>query len=87
MTYSPNRQLHFVLVGEFRKMGKSTAEAVLKKLGAAVDSKVTANTNYLVVGAPGAGQETLDDTDAVRTAKELGIRMITEEQLASFTRY
>ena len=87
MTYSPNRQLHFVLVGEFRKLGKSTAEAVLKKLGAAVDARVTATTNYLVVGAPGAGQETLDDTDAVRTAKELGIRQITEEQLASFCRY
>ena len=87
LTYSPNRQLHFVLVGEFRKMGKSTAEALLKKLGAAVENKVTANTNYLVVGAPGAGQESLDDTDAVKTAKDLGIRMITEEQLASFCRY
>jgi hypothetical protein len=87
LTYSPNRQLHFVLVGEFRKMGRTTAEAVLKKLGAAVDSKVTANTNYVVVGAPGPGQETLDDTDAVRTAKDLGIRMITEEQLAAFSRY
>jgi hypothetical protein len=87
LTYSPNRQLHFVLVGEFRKMGRSTAESLLKKLGAAVDAKVTANTNYVVVGAPGPGQETLDDTDAVRTAKDLGIRMITEEQLAAFSRY
>lgn len=87
LTYSPNRQLRFVLVGEFKKMGKSTAESVLKKLGAAVDSKVTAMTNYVVVGAPAAGQESLDDTDAVKTAKDLGIRMITEEQLSSFCRY
>lgn len=87
LTYSPNRQLHFVLVGEFRKMGRSTAESLLKKLGAAVDSRVTANTNYVVVGGPAAGQESLDDTDAVKTARELGIRMITEEQLASFCRY
>lgn len=87
LTYSPNRQMHFVLVGDFKKMGRSQAEAVLKKLGAAVDGKVTADTNYLVVGVPGPGQETLDDTDAVKAAKDLGIRMITEEQLASFTRY
>ena len=26
-------------------------------------------------------------TDAVKTAKDLGVRMITEEQLGSFTRY
>jgi hypothetical protein len=87
ITYSPNRQLHFVLVGEFRKMGRSTAEAMLKKLGAVVDTKVTAFTNYVVEGGPAAGQESLDDTDAVKTAKELGIRRITEEQLASFCRY
>jgi BRCA1 C Terminus (BRCT) domain len=87
LTYSPSRQIHFALVGDFKKMGRSQAEAVLKKLGAAVDSRVTAETNYLVVGVPAAGQESLDDTDAVKTAKDLGIRMITEEQLALFTRY
>jgi hypothetical protein len=87
LVYSPNRQLHFALVGEFKKMGRSQAEALLKKLGAAVDSKVTAETNYVVVGVPAAGQESLDDTDAVKTAKDLGIRQITEEQLGSFTRY
>lgn len=87
LTYSPNRQMHFVLVGDFKKMGRSQAEAVLKKLGAAVDNRVTADTNFLVVGLPAAGQESLDDTDAVKAAKDLGIRMITEEQLASFCRY
>ena len=87
LTYSPNRVLHFALVGDFKKMGRSQAEAVLIKLGAKVDAKVTADTNFLVVGVPGTGQESLDDTDAVKTAKDLGIRMITEEQLSAFTRY
>jgi hypothetical protein len=89
LTYSPTRQLHFVLIGDFKKMGRSTAEALLKKLGAVVDSKVTSETNFLVVGSPAAGQaaDALDDTEAVKTAKELGIRMITEEQLGSFPRY
>lgn len=86
-TFSPNRKIHFVLVGEFKKMGRSQAEAVLGRLGAVVDSKVTAETNYLVVGAPGAGQENLDESEPVKAAKDLGIRQITEEQLASFCRY
>ena len=46
---------------------------------------MTASTNYLVVG-DFAGAN-LDDNPAVKAAKDLGIRMITEEQLASFTRY
>lgn len=87
LTFSPNRKLHFVIVGDLKKMGRSSAEAVLRRLGAVVDAKVSAETNYLVVGAPAPGQETLDDTEAVKTARDLGIRMITEEQLASFTRY
>ncbi len=87
LTYSPNRKLHFVLVGDFKKMGKSQAEAVLKRLGAVVDAKVTAETNYVVVGAAPAGADNLDDNDAVKAAKELSIRMITEDALSSFCRY
>jgi len=70
-----------------QKMGRSQAEAVLTKLGAVVDTKVTAETNYLVVGVPASGQDSLDDTEAMKTAKDLNIRQITEEQLSSFTRY
>jgi NAD-dependent DNA ligase len=86
VTYSPSRKLHFVLVGEFRKMGRSMVETRLKQLGAIVDDRVTTETHYVVEGAPGAGQESLEDTDAVKSAKEFGIRILTEEQLASFTR-
>ena len=87
LTYSPNRKLHFVLVGDFKKMGKSQAEAVLKRLGAVVDAKVTSETNYVVVGAAPAGTESMDDNEAVKAAKDLNIRMITEDALSSFTRY
>jgi hypothetical protein len=87
LTYSPNRQLHFALVGDFKKMGRSQVEALLKKLGASVDARVSSETNYLVVGATPAGAESMDDNPEVKSAKDLGIRMITEEQLASFTRY
>jgi hypothetical protein len=87
LTYSPTRKLHFVLVGDFKKMGKSQAEALLKRLGAAVDAKVTAETHYVVVGAAPAGAESMDDNEAVKAAKDLGIKMITEDALASFCRY
>ena len=83
MTYSPNRKLHFVLVGDFKRLGRSQVEAVLTKLGAVVDPKVTVETNYVVVGAG----DNLEESEPVKTAKDLGIRQITEEQLATFTRY
>lgn len=81
--YSPNRQLRFSLVGEFRKMGRSQAEARLKQLGAAVDAQVTTQTHYLVMG----GGENLEESDSYRRAKEYGITILTEEALSSFTLY
>jgi hypothetical protein len=85
-TYSPNRKLHFVLIGDFKKMGRSMVEARLKALGAIVDDKVTAETHYLVEGLPAQGQN-LEDNEEHKHAKELGIRIITEDQLASFTKF
>lgn len=85
-TYSPNRVMHFALIGEFRKMGRAQAEARLKALGAQVDSQVTSETHYLVVGAPPAG-ENLEDSDAYKAARQFGVTPITEAQLASFTLY
>jgi len=85
LTYSPNHPIHFVIAGDMKKMGRSTAEAVLKKLGAVVDSTVTSSTNYLIVGDFGAAN--MDDNVSVKAAKDLGVRIITEEQLGSFTRY
>jgi hypothetical protein len=76
LTYSPNRKLHFTLIGDFKRMGRSQVEAVLRKLGASVDDKVTSETNYLVVGVPASGQN-LEETEQWKAA----------EQLASFARY
>lgn len=86
-TYSPERQLHFYLLGEFTKMGVSQAAARLEQLGAQVDDEVTTMTHYLVLGTPGPGGDALEATDAYMKAKQYGIKIITEEQLASFTRY
>jgi len=81
--YSPNRQLRFVLLGDFRKMGRSQAEARLKSLGAAVDANVSSLTHYLVVG----GGENLEESEAYRRAKEFQVTILTEEALSSFTMY
>ncbi len=86
-TYSPNRRLHFYLLGEFNKMGVSQAAARLEQLGAEVDDEVTTMTHYLVLGTPGPGGDALEATDAYIKAKTYGIKVITEDQLASFTRY
>lgn len=85
-TYSPGRTIRFALIGEFRKMGRAQAEARLKQLGAGVDTVVTTETHYLVLGTPGAG-ETLEDSDAYKRAKEYGVQILTEAELASFTMY
>jgi NAD-dependent DNA ligase len=85
--YSKDRQYHFVLLGDFKKMGKAQAEAKLKSLGAAIDAKVGATTNYLVVGSPSAAGEVLEETDAWKLAKEYGITILTEDMLASMTMY
>jgi NAD-dependent DNA ligase len=86
LAYSPNRKMHFVLIGDFKKMGRSQAEALLRKLGAVVDDKVTSETNYLVVGLPASGQN-LEETEQYKAAKDLGTRILTEEQLGTFARY
>lgn len=86
LAYSPNRKIHFTLIGDFKKMGRSQAEALLRKLGAVVDDKVTSETNYLVVGMPASGQN-LEETEQYKAAKDLGTRILTEEQLGSFARY
>lgn len=86
ITYSPNRKMRFCLIGEFRKMGRSQAEKRLKDLGAAIDLAVSSETHYLVVGTPAAG-EVLEESDAWKRAKEFGIQMLTEGELASMTMY
>lgn len=84
--YSAERTLHFHLLGDFTKMGRSDAERRLQALGAKIDDSVVPTTHYVVVGNPSEGQ-VLEDTDAWRRAKEYNIPIITEAQLESFTRY
>lgn len=81
--YSPNRKMRFVLIGDFRKMGRSQAEARLRQLGASVDTQVSPETHYLVVGAI----ENAEENDDYKRAIEYGVTRITESQLASFTMY
>lgn len=84
LTYSPNRQMRFCLIGEFSKMGRAQMEARLKSLGAAVDTAVTPMTHYLVVGTAPAGED-LEQSDAYRKAREYGVEKLTETELAAFT--
>lgn len=87
LTYSPNEKLNFAFVGEFKKMGRGDAMARMKALGSAIHEKVLPTTHYLVVGTPSPGVENIEDTEHYRRAKEYGIKIITEDMLASFTRY
>lgn len=86
-TYSPDAKLSFAFVGEFSKMGRGDAMSKLKSLGADIHTSVQTNTHYLVVGSPGPGVESIEDTDAYRKAKQYGVKILTEAMLASFTRY
>ena len=66
-------------------MGRSQVEARLEALGAKVDDSVSTLTHYLVLGAPSAGGESLESSDAYKKAMQYGTTILTEAQLASFT--
>ena len=87
LTYNPAEKLNFVLIGRFKKYGRSDASKRLEQLGQNVDKSVGITTNYLVIGAPENEDDNLEDTDDYRRAKELGIRVITEKQLSTFLLY
>ena len=87
LTYNPGEKLNFVLIGRFKKYGRSDAAKRLEQLGQGIQSNVGISTDFLVVGAPETEDENLEDTDDYRRAKELGIRVITEKQLSTFLLY
>ena len=85
--YSPKETIHVALVGRFQKMGKSDAARRLQTLGVVVDDKVTINTTYLVVGAPEAEGQPIEETAEYKTAELYGIPRISERELGKFTMY
>jgi NAD-dependent DNA ligase len=87
LTYNPDEKLSFVLIGRFKKYGRSDAAKRIQQLGQTVQDMVSIDTHYLVMGAPESEDQNLEDTDAYKKAKELGVKIITERQLSSFLRY
>ncbi len=73
----PLQGLTFVLTGTLTSMGRTQAAAALRAKGANVADAVSKKTTYLVAG---------ENTGATKTAKaaELGIKVISEEDLLKF---
>ena len=63
----------FVLTGRLETLSRPEAEEQLRRAGAAVTSSVSKKTTYLVAGADAGSKEA--------RARDLGTRIITEEQL------
>ena len=87
LAYNADQKLNFVLLGRFQKYGRSDAMKRLEQIGQGVQKHVDIYTNYLVLGAPQGEDQSLEDTEDYRRAKELGIRVITEKQLSTFLLY
>jgi hypothetical protein len=87
ISYNPEEQIHFFLLGRFDKFGKSDAARRLGELGALVDKSVGVETDFLVIGSPETEEENLRESDEYRRAVELGVKVITEAQLSQFLNY
>jgi hypothetical protein len=86
--YNPNKVLRFYILGRLSKYGKTEATALLERLGNKVDSEITVETDYLILGVKAnANDPELQDTPEYKKAKEYGLRILTERELEAFTRY
>ncbi len=86
--YNPGKTLHFFILGKLAKYGVTEATALLEKLGNKVDSKITVDTDYLLLGSKASESDgELEDTPEYKKAKELGLKVITERDLEAFTKY
>ena len=64
-----------VFTGTLQKMTRHEAKAKAQSLGAKVAGSVSKNTDYVIVGA--------DAGSKAKTAQELGIKIISEEEFSS----
>ena len=70
--------LAFVFTGELKNWTRKQAETAVKELGGSASTSVSRKTDYVVAGEnPGSKH---------RTAKELGIKIINEEQFEKLTK-
>jgi DNA ligase (NAD+) len=68
----------FVITGTLPSLGRTEMEELIKKFGGKVSGSVSKNTNYVVAGE-NAGSK-------LAKANELGITVLTEEQLIGMTK-
>ncbi|MCR4393596.1 MAG: helix-hairpin-helix domain-containing protein, partial [Dehalococcoidales bacterium] len=72
----PLSGLEFVITGRLKSFSREEAEERIRALGGAAKSDITRKTNYLVVGE--------DPGSKLARARELGVQLITEEDLLQF---
>ena len=72
---SPISNKTLVFTGTLQKMTRSEAKAKALSLGAKVAGSVSKNTDYVIIGA--------DAGSKAKTAQELGIKIISEEEFLS----
>jgi len=68
----------FVVTGTLSRFSREEAEDIIKKLGGRAAGSVSGKTDYVVAGeSPGS---------KLAKARELGVKVITEEEFISMTR-
>ncbi len=77
--YDPDHQRSFAVRGDFRRFSRTEIGRFIEESGGRLDQQLTVNVDFLVAGSGAAAE--------IEQASNLGMSVISEDQLLDFLRY
>jgi len=79
--YRADKQIFITIAGSFKEVDLDTITKFIEAVGGQIEKRVTAKTNYVVVGQRG------DEHSNYRDAVKFGIPLMTEDVLLKYIGY